>query len=191
MLRKWRMLPAVLAAVLAAFGVTQIAKAAVYSISFFSQRDTAWSANTLGTTTDTIATQGCAVTATAMALKYRGANLDPGKLNAYLTKNGGIAGGVLDWASAAKYDGTQWLKYQGKGSIPDLKSLSRDLDSGKLIIAESKRFGSQTHFVMLRGVTPDGTQGYYWDPYDTTATQRRIGDGWVNVGAGTRVFTKP
>ena len=159
--------------------LVQPALAAIFSIPFFSQRDARWYMPT-----------GCATTSMAMALAYRGSGADPGKLDAWLKKNGGYdSNGLLRWDVGCKYNGTQWLKYDGRGTLADLKTLSQQLDSGKIVIAESKRFPS--HFVIIRGVTPDGTVGYYWDPWDTAATQRRVGDGSVNVGAGTRVFSKP
>jgi hypothetical protein len=166
--------------------------AAVFSIPFFSQRDSAWSATKLGSsTTLTIGSHGCAMTSVACLLKFRGADCDPAKLNTYLKDNSGYdSNSAIKWDVAAKFGSTQWLNYKGKSTLPSLATLSKDLDAGKLIVAESSRFGSQTHFVVIRGVTTDNTQGYYWDPYDTSATQRRIGDGWVNVGSGTRVFTK-
>lgn len=168
-----------LAATVMALCALQPALAAILSIPFFSQRDSRWNMPT-----------GCATTSMAMALAYRGSGADPGRLDAWLKKNAGYdSNGLLRWDVAAKYNGTQWLTYDGRSTLPDLKTLSSQLDKGKLIIAESKRFPS--HFVIIRGVTPDNTVGYYWDPWDANATQRRIGDGFVNVGAGTRVFSRP
>lgn len=161
--------------------------AAVLSLPYFSQRDSQWSSQKMRTSTTTLGQAGCATTSMSMLLRFRGADVDPGKLNSWLNSNNGYDSSLqIDWGKAARYKGTNWLTYEGTGSITSLADLSRQLDNRKLIIAKSSRFGS--HFVAIRGVTPDGRQGYYWDPYDTTATQRRIGDGWVNLGASTRVF---
>lgn len=183
---KWKVL---IAAIAVGFVAEPLA-AAIFSVPFQSQRDSRWSGKKLGTCSSTIGSEGCAMTCVSMLLSFRGANVDPAKLNTWLTTNAGYSNGcVIRWDVAARYSGTQWMRYQKAATLPDLKTLSKELDGGKFIIAQSKRFPA--HFVVIRGVTPDGTVGYYWDPQDATATQRRIGDGWVNVGAGTRVFTKP
>ena len=167
--------------------VATTVSAAILSIPFFSQRDSAWSGQKMNGTTTTLDDKGCATTSMAMLLRFRGADVDPGKLNTWLNSNSGYDGSLqIRWDKAAAYKGTNWLTFEGTGRISSLADLSRQLDNRKLIIAKSTRFSS--HFVAIRGVTPDGTQGYYWDPYDTTATQRRIGGGWVNIGADTRVF---
>ncbi len=163
------------------------ASAAIYSIPFFSQRNAAWSGQKLGTSTSTIGSAGCAMTCVASVLKYRGADVDPGKLNMWLTKNGGYSNGnLIVWDKAATYNGTRWLTYEGGGTLGSLSQISSQLAQRKLIIAKSKRFAE--HWVVIRGVTPDGTQGYYIDPYDLTIQQCRIGDGLVNVGTSTRVY---
>lgn len=176
--------------IIAILCIVQPLLAAILSIPFFSQRDPQWSSKKLGTCSVTIGSDGCAMTCVSMALSYRGANVDPAKLNSWLTSNAGYSGGCdIKWDVAARYGGTQWMRYQGSSTLPNLQTLSADLDAGKLIIAKSNRFSS--HFVIIRGVTPDRSTGYYWDPYDTVATQRRIGDGWVNIGTSTRVYTRP
>jgi len=167
--------------------------AAIYSIPFFSQKDPRWSGNRLGNSNETIGSKGCAVTSVAMLLQYRGANVDPGKLNTWLTKNSGYDGsGQIFFDRIVGYDDNtcRWLAWDGRGTLPSLPVLNQQLASRKLIIAESKRFGSQTHFVVILGVSADGKAGFYLDPMDTpnACTQRKIGDGWVNVGAGTRVY---
>lgn len=173
-------------ALLVMFDVTTVF-GAILSVPFFSQRDAAWSRQKLGTSTSTIGSAGCAMTCVASELKFRGADVDPGKLNTWLTKNGGYSNGnLIAWDKAATYNGTRWMTYEGSGTLGSLADISSQLAQRKLIIAKSKRFSE--HFVVIRGVTPDGTQGYYWDVYDSVVTQRRIGDGWVDIGASTRVY---
>lgn len=164
--------------------------AAVLSVPFYSQKDSQWASQKLGTSNLTMGGYGCAVTSMAMELKFRGADVDPGKLNQWLTANGGYSSGnLVDWAKAAKFKGTTWLQFDGSGTLGSLSQINTQLANRKLIIAMSNRFPGSTHFVVIRGATPDGTAGYYWDPWDTSATQRRIGDGWVNTGNSTRVFS--
>lgn len=162
--------------------------ATILSIPYFSQLDSRWSGVTVPGSGGTIKTKGCAVTSTAMGLAFRGADVDPGKLCRWLSSNGGFTSdGKIIWDVAGRYNGRRWLTYESSGQIISLADLSRQIDNRKLIIAESNRFRS--HFVIIRGVTPDGKYGYYWDPADLSATQRRIDDGYVNIGAGTRVFS--
>lgn len=170
--------------------VASVVSAAILSVPFYSQKDSQWASQKLGTSNLTMGGYSCAVTSMAMALKFRGADVDPGKLNQWLTANGGYSGGnLVDWAKAAKYGGTQWLRFENTGSLGSLSEINSQIANRKLIIAMSNRFPGSTHFVVIRGATPDGTAGYYWDPWDTSATQRRIGDGWVNSGNSTRVFS--
>lgn len=77
---KWKALMAVIAVLC----VVQPLLAAVLSIPYYSQRDSRWSSNKLGSCGSTIGSQGCAVTSTAMLLKFRGANVDPAQLNSFL-----------------------------------------------------------------------------------------------------------
>ena len=146
-------------ALLVMFGVTTVF-GAILSIPFFSQIDPAWSGQKMGATQSTIGPKGCATTSVAMLLRLRGADVDPGKLNAWLNKNGGYTSDLsLDWSKAVKYNGTQWLTYDGRGTLGSLAEVSKQLANRKLIIAQSTRYPS--HFVVIRGVTPDGKVGYY------------------------------
>ena len=186
MLHRHRIIALALIAVMCLGLLASAVYAAIYSIPFFSQRDARWSGNRLGTCSTTIGEKGCAVTSMAMILAYRGAPVDPGKLNAWLTSNNGYASGCLiKWDVATRYNCRSWLGYQGSSTLPDLKTLSSLMANRKLIISTSYRGGS--HFTVILGVAQDGT-GYYWDPWDLSPTCRRVNDGWVNVGNPTQVF---
>lgn len=58
------------------------------------------------------------------------------------------------------------------------------------MIAESQRFGIRQHFVYIAGYDGDGAEwgDSYYDPWDMVLEVRRVGDGWVDEGASTRVF---
>ena len=173
------------------FAISKDTFGGILSVPFFSQLDPQWKNQLLGSSNDTLGSKGCAVTSMAMILKYRGAPCDPGKLNIWLKNNQGYSGGnLIIWSKAAGYLNASWMKYEGTGRIESLFRLSEQIDSRRLIIAESKRFSGRTHFVVLFGVSTDQRTGFYWDPIDppATSTIRKIGDGWVNIGAGTRVF---
>ena len=87
------------------YGLTKIIPA---SVPFFSQRDDRWKNDPIidevGKVCGTIGTIGCAMTSTAMVLKYYGVDTDPRELNDWLNKNSGYAkGGSLKWKSVTKY----------------------------------------------------------------------------------------
>jgi hypothetical protein len=158
---------------------------------FYSQRDANWKGDTLGTCNgDTIGTQGCAMTAMSMGLRHSGANVDPRGLNNWLRNQSGYSQGCLIiWSAAANYPGSG-LVWGGTGTLSSASALKNALDTNKLVIAMSKRFAS--HFGVIRGY--DGSGGnwsdfYYWDPWDTSPIDRRVGDGWVQAGNSTRLFT--
>lgn len=67
----------------------------------YRQGDSRWGSRTLGRNY-TIASAGCAMTATAMAIsKISGRPINPGELDAYLDRNGGYSGDALYWDKAA------------------------------------------------------------------------------------------
>src|SRR5437773_206529 len=79
--------------------MASVVSAAISSVPFYSRKDSQWASQNLGTSSYTMAGYGCAVTSMAMELKFRGADVDPGKLNQWLTANGGFVSGYLvDWA---------------------------------------------------------------------------------------------
>ncbi|HLJ10275.1 MAG TPA: C39 family peptidase [Planctomycetaceae bacterium] len=171
---KWKVAAVLVAACL----VTQPAWAKILSIPFFSQLDPRWSNSTI-----------CATVSMAMALAYRGAPVDPPKLIAWLQHNNGYTWDItspVNWEVATHYQGKHWLQYNGVSTLGSPQQIAKDIDSGKIIISMSKRFW--IHWVIIRGVSSDG-KAYYWDPWDKTPTQRVVGDGWVNPGISTRVFT--
>lgn len=171
----------------------------VPSTAFFSQNSSSWTCNQLGTCSATTmgicsgnSAAGCAVTSVAMLLKKKGASVTPGTLNTWLKNNGGYQSGCLIyWATAANFDGTGGLLWVGTGSLTTTSALKGDLDAGRLIISRSDRFGVDSHFVVISGYNNAGTvwsDFTYWDPWDTTATIRKVGDGWVKSGKVTRIF---
>ncbi|MGI5864857.1 MAG: LysM peptidoglycan-binding domain-containing protein [Myxococcales bacterium] len=71
----------------------------------YRQGDPRWGSRTLGRNY-TIASAGCAMTATAMAIsKISGRPITPGELDAYLDRNGGYSGDALYWDKAAQARG--------------------------------------------------------------------------------------
>jgi hypothetical protein len=178
-------------------GLTVAEQASSLQWVFYSQNDPAWACNQLGTCKNTTIGKcnntvpaGCAVTAAAMLLKAKGANANPATLNSWLTQNKGYSGGCLIiWSKVADFDGPGGLIWVGTGSLTTPKALKSLLDQGRLVIARSYRF--KEHWVVIRGYYGKGEKWpdfWYWDPWDTVATERKLGDGWVGAGAATRIY---
>lgn len=71
----------------------------------YCQGDSRWGRRTLGRSY-TIASAGCAMTATAMAIsKISGRPINPGELDTYLDSHGGYVGDALVWSTAARARG--------------------------------------------------------------------------------------
>lgn len=110
----------------------------------------------------TIAACGCAVSSSAMILKYYGVDksptgesTDPGVLNNWLKVNQGYDYGNLKWTSISAYAlkahekfGTQKIKFVGFGNGPDdFTTLNEDLNNGKPPILEQPN-----HFIVATGI---------------------------------------
>ena len=159
----------------------QPAFATVLSIPFFSQLDPRWSNPTI-----------CCTVSMAMALAYRGANVDPAKLINWLWANKGYTGNVafpVNFKVAVNYQGKHWLNYDGQSTLGTVAQINKQTSNGKIIISMSKRFW--IHWVIIRGTSADWKAAFYWDPWDTTPTTRMVGDGWVNPGNVCEVFSIP
>lgn len=160
---------------------------------FFSQRDGRWAGQFLGSSIYTVGGFGCAMTSAAMVLSAGGANVDPGRLNAFLTSNGGYTNGLIKWNVAAQYDGSGGVTWFSSSSITTVAKLKSIIDQGYGVVATSRRFSSG-HFVMIKGYVGGGTAWsdfQYLDPWDLSHVDRRVGDAWVKAGNGLRLFKKP
>lgn len=70
------------------------------------QKDPRWGGQTLGGSGESLSTDGCVVTAAAMAMSNLGVAIDPGQLNAALKQNGGYTNqGWLVWDGIRKVSG--------------------------------------------------------------------------------------
>jgi hypothetical protein len=160
------------------------------AIAFFSQRDSRWANNQLGTCATTIGKEGCAITCIAMAGARSVYNFNPATLNTYLTKNGGYSSGCLvNWSVAANIDGSGGFTWLGTGSVGSAANLKSLIDGNKFVIARSARFSS--HFGIIYRYDGYGTKlsdFVYLDPWDLSATFRRVGDGWISATSATRIY---
>lgn len=161
---------------------------------FFSQRDSRWSANRLGASGLTVGRYGCAMTSVAMVLSGGGANVDPGRLNAYMSASGGYtSGGLIYWGVAAGYDGPGGVLWQATATLTSPAQLKSWIDQGLGVVVQSRRFASG-HWCAIRryeGAGNTWNSFVYWDPYDYTVSDYRVGDGRVNAGVAVRLYKLP
>ncbi|NNE58242.1 MAG: hypothetical protein HKN36_09060 [Hellea sp.] len=92
--------------------------ALVDNVTFY-QKDPKWAAHNLGSTSETIETDGCLLTATAMVLGNLGFETDPGDLNKRMTAvNGFTKNGWLVWSAIDKVtNGTATARYYDSVSL--------------------------------------------------------------------------
>ena len=76
------------------------------SVPQFFQSDPRWGEDALGLTPGRLAAEGCAVAAAAMTLATYGVDVDPGRLNKFLSKlpGGYTPQGWIYWEKAAEFD---------------------------------------------------------------------------------------
>lgn len=169
-------------------GITALARE--LPIAFFSQRDPRWANDKLGTCDTTIGKQGCAISCVAMAGARSVYNFNPASLNTYLKNNKGYSSGCLiNWGVAANIDGSNGFTWLGTGTVSSAANLKSYIDGNKFVIAKSKRFSS--HFGIIYKYEGYGTKlsdFVYLDPWDTTATFRRVNDGWITAYSETRIY---
>ncbi len=178
------MLPALaLAASLLGTGLTGLQAAAASTlpqgpvVPLYGQQWQPWGTQDLGTSSATIAIEGCALTASAMLLEAYGVQTNPGALNLWLIAHGGyVDQNLLVWGAVAQYASSQGVQvsYTGWQSYSQT-AVASSLAAGNPVIAQVTLDGSM-HFVLLTGVGPDGT---LWmnDPWfgDHTTFQSRYG----------------
>ncbi|HEY8679196.1 MAG TPA: C39 family peptidase [Candidatus Dormibacteraeota bacterium] len=125
------------------------------NVALMGQQDGAWGGAPLGTsTTDNIASSGCAITAVTMMLRYYGINTDPGAFNSWMTANGGYAfDDQVIWDAVTAYTGGRVAFSGWLGA--DLDLIRGELDAGRPVVAEV-RLGANQHFVLLTGYATEG-----------------------------------
>ena len=108
----------------------------------FLQKDRRWASDQLGhTASDTMGTDGCLVTASAMALKNLGFETDPGDLNRRLT-------------ASDSFTSQGWLIWSGISKVTSGKAKARfHTEVSEDIISSCMRDG---YYPMARFVLPNG-----------------------------------
>ncbi len=117
----------------------------------FAQADPRWGAEFLGHTRGTLGAEGCAVTSAAMVLAFHGMDVDPSRLNTFLSKTSGYTErGWLYWEVAAEYQAG--LLRHAYEDLPSYRLLDSNLLLGNPVIVRIRPGGrGMTHFVVLVG----------------------------------------
>jgi Peptidase C39 family len=114
----------------------------------FAQADPRWSDDPLGATPSTMGEEGCAVSSSAMVLAFYGQDVDPGRLNAFLTAND-TPQGWLYWEKAADfYPGQLRHAYE---NLPSYFLIDWNLLRRNPVIVRIRLPNSVTHFVVIAG----------------------------------------
>ena len=119
-------------------------------VPIFAQGDPRWGKDPLGNTPGTLHAEGCAVSSAAMVLASYGIDVDPGRLNRFLTRNEGYVGaGWLVWEKAAAYAPGRCEKaYEDD---PSFARIDWNLLRGNPVIVRIRFPGGPTHFVVIAG----------------------------------------
>jgi hypothetical protein len=116
----------------------------------FRQGDERWRDDPLGPTRATLGAEGCAVSSAAMVLASYGFNVDPQRLNRFLTEHGGYTPqGWMYWETAAEYDPGKVRKaYE---DLPSYELIDENLARGNPVIVRLRLPSGITHFVVIAG----------------------------------------
>ncbi len=124
-------------------------------VPLFRQGDERWRHDPLGRTPASLGAEGCAVASAAMVLASYGFDLDPGRLNRFLTTHpqGYTPQGWLYWEAAADYEPGKVRKaYE---DLPSYELIDGQLARGNPVIVRLRLPSGTTHFVVIAG-----KQGY-------------------------------
>ena len=160
------------------------------TIPLYGQQWQPWGPQDLGTSSSTIASEGCALTASTMLLEDYGVSTSPGALNQWLISNGGyLDQDLLVWGAVAQYAKSKGVSISYSGwAATNLATIDSSLQAGNPVIAQVSLDGNM-HFVLITGMGPDGT---LWinDPWfgDHTTFQSRYGNPATGIQS-VRLFT--
>lgn len=122
------------------------------SFSWYSQSDSRWKQNSLGTSRSSIGKSGCVLSCLSMLLNAEASNprMTPDKLNSWLRSNGGFSrGNLMRWEVPGKIDGNdsglELVSQISKAN--DWDYLSGELAKGNKVIV--KVAGRRSHWVLV------------------------------------------
>jgi hypothetical protein len=163
---------------------------------FYSQRDSQWAGQQLGTGSDTIGNSGCALACVAMLLKWEAGSTidpDPSQLNQWLITNGGYSNGdLINWDVAASHDGAAGLTWQGSTSgTNEWSSLDAELSAGRKPIVSVKFSSGIGHFVVVyekSGASGIASSYKILDPWDYSFSASKTLESYRNVSTGNTIL---
>ena len=120
----------------------------------FFQADPRWAEDALGATPGKLAAEGCAVASAAMALGSYGVDVDPGRLNKFLTTlpGGYTPQGWIYWEKAAQFDaGFASRLLPHYEDLPSYFLIDRNVFEKNPVIARLRYPNGITHFVVICG----------------------------------------
>lgn len=116
----------------------------------FRQGDERWHNDPLGPSTGTLGTEGCAVTSVAMVLASYGIDIDPQRLNDFLTTHDGYTPeGWLYWEKAAAF-APERVRHIYE-DLPSYQLIDENLARGNPVIIRLRFPSGMTHFVVIAG----------------------------------------
>jgi hypothetical protein len=122
----------------------------VLPVQRFAQNDPRWADDELGPAPSTMGEEGCAVSSAAMVLAYYGQDIDPGRLNAFLSESDGYTPqGWLYWEKAADYH--PGLARHAYEDLPSYYLIDSNLERGNPVIIRIHLQNGVTHFVVIVG----------------------------------------
>lgn len=122
----------------------------VLNVPQFLQGDPHWKDDLLGPTPSTLGGEGCALTSAAMVLSFYGADVDPGRLNRFVTDTKGYTdAGWLYWEAAAAYPPS--LVEKAYEDAPSYFLIDWNLLHGNPVIVRLRYPNGITHFVVIVG----------------------------------------
>ena len=119
-------------------------------VPLFLQGDPAWGQDQSGSGQYTLAQVGCAISSSAMVMKFYGIDTDPGRLNVFLRDHGGF-----DENNDLRWEGPPGLAPERvRHAYEDLPSyflIDSNLYRGNPVIVRLKLPSGWTHFVVIMG----------------------------------------
>jgi len=149
-------------------------------VPIFQQNDPRWTFDLLGPTIDTMGEAGCAVTSAAMVLSAYGVDIDPQRLNNYLTGHGGYTeNGWLYWEKAAEVAPAGQVE-RAYEDLPSYAEIDGNLLAGNPVIVRLTLRSGRTHFVVIVGksgwdyLIQDPARGKAWGVYPLKDLTERV-----------------
>lgn len=148
-----------------------------------------WGKEPLGSGKGLIENYGCALTSTAMVLKYYGVDTDPARLNRWLTDNEGYWDrDKIIWTKIGEYTNhavnfIEMLEF--RNGRADLKLINSQLDRGFPVIARVNYLG-KSHYVVITG--RNGSTYFINDPFwdDPSLTLNNLYQPYSNPSAAIK-----